>query len=172
MKIAITCVSLGADSEFKALLPQNLAKASAQLLIKSGAYPKIFVQMALKGHFNSVIGLFEALLPPMYSQIYRGIGLRKLFFEKQLKSALENEIQQIVILGGGFDTLCWRLASKFSKTQFLEIDHPATSKLKSRGLQAMGKPANLHLIKADLSQTKLIKVLSKHPNWSSSNKSS
>ena len=58
-----------------------------------------------------------------------------------------------------------RLAPIFPDVLFSEIDNPATARLKTKGIEAMGKPNNLHLIAEDLSDKKLFDVLERKNSW-------
>jgi methyltransferase (TIGR00027 family) len=70
-------------------------------------------------------------------------------------------VAQVVVLGGGFDTLAKRLADDFPGTRVLEIDHPATQKAKRQGLERLGSlTPNLSLVAADLARVPLVDVLS------------
>jgi methyltransferase (TIGR00027 family) len=70
-------------------------------------------------------------------------------------------VAQVLVLGGGFDTLALRLAADFPGTRVLEIDHPATQKAKRQGLERLGSlPPNLSLVAADLARVPLVDVLS------------
>ena len=59
----------------------------------------------------------------------------------------------------------WRLAPEFSGANFFEIDHPATARLKAKGIDAMGQRDNLFLIAEDLSKRKLVDVLKTNESW-------
>jgi methyltransferase (TIGR00027 family) len=48
---------------------------------------------------------------------------------------------------------------------FFEIDHPATARLKTKGVAAMGQRANLHFVSEDLGQKQLVDVLHGTPIW-------
>jgi O-methyltransferase involved in polyketide biosynthesis len=52
--------------------------------------------------------------------------------------------------------------------QFFEVDHPATSAAKARGVALEGQPANMIQIAADLGEQALSKVLSEDGRWQSS----
>ncbi len=67
--------------------------------------------------------------------------------------------RQVLVLGAGYDTMGWRLAPEFAGVDFFEIDHPATARLKAKGIGAMGPRDNLHLIAEDLGERRLVDVL-------------
>ncbi len=51
---------------------------------------------------------------------------------------------------------------------FFEIDHPATARLKAKGINAMGQRENLCLIAEDLGKRKLVDVLKVNKSWEQS----
>jgi methyltransferase (TIGR00027 family) len=164
-KIAIGVVTLGADPVIGSLLSPGMVESTARLLVESGAAWEPLVQACRQGRLNWLIRLLEWLLGPRYSEIYRGIGHRKLFCERQVRGAISEGARQVLVLGAGYDTLAWRLALEFPQVTFTEIDHPATGRLKRRGIDKMGTRANLHLVQADLTQESLLSVLGAQPEW-------
>jgi len=48
---------------------------------------------------------------------------------------------------------------------FFEIDYPATARLKAKGIEAMGKPDNVHLMAEDLGEKQLLDVLKQNSIW-------
>lgn len=65
----------------------------------------------------------------------------------------------MLVLGAGYDLVCLRLAPKFPKVCFIEIDYPATARVKQRGLRALGVPVNFQSIAVDLTRHSLLQVL-------------
>jgi methyltransferase (TIGR00027 family) len=53
-----------------------------------------------------------------------GLATRVLWFDDQIAKALEGGIDQVVIVGAGYDTRAWRLRRE--GVRFFEVDHPAT----------------------------------------------
>jgi methyltransferase (TIGR00027 family) len=81
--------------------------------------------------------------------------MRKRFFEDGARSAVQRGVRQVLSIGAGYDTLCWRLAEEFPEVCWIETDSPATSEVKRRGVEALGLPANLHLLGVDLARRDL-----------------
>ena len=102
---------------------------------------------------------------------WEGFGYRKVFINEQVKNAIEGGAEQVLVLGAGFDTLCVRLAPDYPRVDFYEIDHPATSQAKAKGVANCGSPENLQLVAADLADCSLSDALSHAPNWDSSKSS-
>ncbi len=74
---------------------------------------------------------------------------------------------QVLVLGAGYDMLCWRLAPEFPGVRFFEVDHPATATAKTTAIEAMGRPDNMALIAADLGAARLPDVMAASPGWRS-----
>ena len=77
---------------------------------------------------------------------------RKRWIEIQVREALASGIQQVVVLGAGFDTLSARLAPEFPEVLFLELDHPATQAVKRKMPDV---PQNLRFFPVDLTTQSL-----------------
>ena len=73
--------------------------------------------------------------------------LRKKQIEEWLRLSFHQGSRTVMILGGGFDTLAYRLHQEFPEVQFIEADHPATLKVKEKALDA---GANLAFLPIDL----------------------
>lgn len=86
---------------------------------------------------------------------------RKLWIEGKVVDAIQRGARQVVVLGGGFDTLALRRAKKHSDVEFFEIDLPITQHTKLSILQQIGHviPENCRFKGADLSQKTLGAVL-------------
>ena len=109
----------------------------------------------------SVYEAFDWLLPGQFE----AFAHRKAFCEHQVRDSIAKGATQVLVLGAGYDTLGWRLAPEFSEVNFFEIDHPATARLKARGIEAMGQRKNLSLIPEDLSERKLVDVFKANDLW-------
>lgn len=94
---------------------------------------------------------------------------RKLLIENAVAKAIEEGARQIIILGGGFDTLTLRVAKQFPNVQFFEIDLPATQQTKLRILHHIGYavPTNCIFIAADLAHEPLDTILRNQEGFSS-----
>lgn len=60
---------------------------------------------------------------------------RTRFIDDCLANAIENRIEQLVILGAGYDTRALRFSALKEKVKVFEIDHPATQQFKLRQLK-------------------------------------
>lgn len=77
---------------------------------------------------------------------------RKRWLEKRVRERLAAGDGRVLVAGAGFDTLALRLAPEFPAVEFVELDHPATQRLKLRTLRAAGRevPANLRFSSQNL----------------------
>lgn len=101
----------------------------------------------------------------VHANLEEGVGIRKCFMEEHVRTCLNGGCKQVLIVGAGYDTLAWRLSQEYSNVQFWEVDHPATSQVKQRGLQQLNPPRNLHAIMADLTTTTLEEVMPQQPEY-------
>jgi methyltransferase (TIGR00027 family) len=145
-------------------LPPGIVKATQKLLVASGATGARIVRWAHSRRMVSFYEAFDWMLPGQFE----AFAHRKAFCEHQVRDGIGDGATQILVLGAGYDTLGWRLASEYSSVNFYEIDHPATAALKARGINAMGKRDNLFLIAEDLGKQKLLDALESNEQWDQS----
>ena len=161
LKVALVIVTLGAKPGMEKLLPPGIVHATEELLLASGAVGAGTIRWAGSRLAVSVYEAFDWMLPGQFE----AFAHRKAFFERQVREGIGTGASQVLVLGAGYDTLGWRLAREFPSVNFLEIDHPATARLKARGVAAMVKPKNLCLIAEDLGKRKLVDVLKSNASW-------
>ena len=162
-KVALNIVTLGARRGMGGILPPDIVDATAKLLIESGAVGRRAVRFS---HSRLAVGIYHAFDWMMPGQ-FEAFAHRKAFCERQVRKGIEAGASQVLVLGAGYDTLGWRLAPEFAEVNFFEIDHPATARLKAKGIEAMGQPTNLHLIAEDLGERQLVGVLHADATWDS-----
>ena len=166
-KVSLNIIALGSKPGMDKILPPGIVEASEKVLIASGAAWPGIVRWA---HSKRAVSLYEAFDWMIPGQ-FQAFAYRKAFCEHQVQNAIDSGATQVLVLGAGYDTMSWRLAPRFSEVDFFEIDHPATSRLKAKGIEAMGKRKNLHLIAEDLGRQKLKDVLGADKFWDKSAKS-
>ena len=160
-KVALNIVTLGAKPGMDEVLPAGIVDATARLLVASGAQGATAVRWSRSRWMVSVYMAFDWMMPGQFE----AFGHRKRFCEQQVRDGIAAGAGQVLVLGAGYDTIGWRLASEFPGVDFFEIDHPATARLKARGIGAMGDRSNLHLIAEDLGQRRLVDVLQADDVW-------
>ncbi len=163
-KVALNIVTLGSHRPAATILPQGIVDATARLLVASGAVGPGGVWFSRSQMAVWIYLGFDWMMPGQFE----AFAHRKAFCEHQVRKGLTNGARQVLVLGAGYDTLGWRLAPEFSDATFFEIDHPATSRLKSKGIENMGGRDNLELIAADLGEQALGDVLNANGRWDGS----
>ncbi len=164
LKIAMAIVTLSAKPGMAAVIPAGAVEATEKLLVASGAVSERIVRWARTRRMASFYDAFDWMLPGMFASL----GQRKAFCERQVRDGIAAGATQVLVLGAGYDTLGWRLAPEFPGVRFHEIDHPATARLKRRGIEALGRRPNLVLAAEDLGERQLSEVLAELPGWDSS----
>lgn len=160
-KVALNIVTLGSKKGMDKVLPSGLVDATAEMLVASGVVGPRTIRLARSPKMISVYEWFDWLLPGQFE----AFGHRKVFCECQVRDGIDKEASQVLVLGAGYDPLCWRLALEFPDINFFEIEHPATARLKSKGIETMGKRDNLFLLSENLSERKLIDVMNTTDLW-------
>jgi methyltransferase (TIGR00027 family) len=160
-KVALNTVTLGAKRGMEEVLPDGIVEATATLLVESGAVGARTVRWSRSRRMVWVYMAFDWMMPGQFE----AFAHRKAFCECQTREGIAAGASQVLVLGAGYDTLGWRLASEFADVNFFEIDHPATARLKAKGIDVMGQRANLHLIAEDLGERQLVDVLHGNAVW-------
>jgi methyltransferase (TIGR00027 family) len=91
--------------------------------------------------------LFFKVVDRMVPGIVPHYLARKRWIEIAVRESFADGVGRVVVLGAGFDTLAWRLRREFPQVEFLELDHPATQRVKRR---ALGEAANFSYGQVDL----------------------
>lgn len=94
-------------------------------------------------------GLERRILPGFSLHIVA----RKRYIEAAVRAALESAFTQVVVLGGGYDTLAMRLHAEFPRASFIEVDASGTQRIKLRcALGDKLNASNLAAVPADLAR--------------------
>ena len=160
-KVALSIVTLGAKPGMDKILPPGIVQATEKLLVVSGAVGARGVRWSRSKRMVSVSEAFDWMLPGQFE----AFAHRKAFCERQVRDCISAGSTQILVLGAGYDTMGWRLAPEYPGVNFFEIDHPATARLKAKGIDAMGQRDNLCLIAEDLAKRKLVDVINSNVSW-------
>lgn len=84
--------------------------------------------------------------------------LRKRRIEQFVRSAIADGFRQLVVLGGGLDTLAIRLAEEVTA---IEIDHPATQRLK----RSVAGDVNVEFLAVDFTRESLTDALARSSRY-------
>jgi methyltransferase (TIGR00027 family) len=68
-------------------------------------------------------------------------------------------LEQLVILGAGFDTTIFRLQDKLHRVRVFEVDHPATQRVKIAALSQIDMPNNARFIPVDFEKDDFVERL-------------
>jgi methyltransferase (TIGR00027 family) len=159
--VALNIITLGAKPGMTEVLPPGLVDATQKLLVESGAVGRKVVRFSYSRMAVGIYRVFDWMMPGQFE----AFGHRKAFCERQVRGGIGSGAKQVLVLGAGYDTIGWRLAPEFPEVEFFEIDHPATAEIKARGIEAMGRRDNLHLLAEDLGKRRLVDVLEEDESW-------
>ena len=100
-------------------------------------------------------GIYDRFFAPGGGAI-EFIVARERYIDDFLRARLREGLDQVVILGAGFDTRAYRIAG-IEKTRVFEVDHPATQAVKLKRLtKALGRlPAHVTFVALDFNTQKL-----------------
>jgi methyltransferase (TIGR00027 family) len=91
-------------------------------------------------------------------QLRRHLAVRTAFFDRETLDALRARVQQVVLVGAGYDGRALRFASP--DVRWFEVDHPATQADKRARLSAIGAPsAQTAFVAVDLVHDDLVGAL-------------
>lgn len=138
------------------LLEDNLAMALVGL---PGADTVKTAMDALRDSF-SALGPPE-VVDPFLMQVEHSVCIRSRVAESRLHERLEHDLEQLVILGAGLDTMAYRHAAALRGIKVFEVDHPDTQELKRASLERaeINIPDNLEFVAFDFEHQTLGEAL-------------
>src|SRR5687767_11052428 len=145
------------DAQLGALVPPDAALWSAKFLRAASPRANRLLRWCDKGWFRGLVWFVEK---HTIHGILRHYVLRKRWLEAFVRQSLATGCTQVVILGGGFDTLAVRLGHEFPTVTFIEFDHSSTQRVKSRALRNTEAHPNLYLHPLDLNADSVAGTLS------------
>lgn len=85
-------------------------------------------------------------------------------FDEALLQAVRSGVEQVVILGAGYDSRAFRFENELRGVKVLELDHPGTQARKKQLLKSSNAsvPSNLTLIGIDFAKQSFCKLLPEH----------
>ena len=145
--IAASLVLLHHDAKYSRLVSETSVDLCAYVLEKHSSQTRLFLKIVRQTWFRPIAKLVERITIPGILLHY---ALRKKCIRELARSALANGVNQVVILGAGFDPLSSELQREFPIARFWEIDHPATQRYKVRACSEIGIE-RVHFVAVDLS---------------------
>jgi methyltransferase (TIGR00027 family) len=118
---------------------------------------RVFVRLLyLPGLRGAVLSLRERRMPGTLGAIL----CRTRYIDDILKRSLEEGVEQLVILGAGFDSRAYRIAG-MDQVQVFEVDLPGTRKLKQIRIEKVlgAVPGNVTLVGINFDQQQLDDIL-------------
>lgn len=126
--------------------------------------PQPFAFLAQMSRLRAVRRGLEKLMNLVIPGMFTHYVARKIFIEQKVRDAIAGGCKQIVVIGGGLDTLALRINLDFPELRVFELDHPATQNLKKQCIKSFElKPHGLSLQSADLTVQSISSVLSNTP---------
>lgn len=127
---SITAENNAAVRAFEAMRPPNER-------ICNDTYAHLFLSERFAGSPNifdclsQTLDNWEIAVPGVCGSVIA----RTRFIDDCLAKAIKKQIEQLVILGAGYDTRALRFSALKEKVKVFEIDHPATQQFKLRQLK-------------------------------------
>lgn len=163
LQVALAIPYLAHQPRLGGLLPPDLVAATEDVLVASGAVGQNRLGRLQQPYYRRFGAIAERLTVP---GLTLHLALRKRWVSEEVEDALSAGVRQVLVVGAGLDTLGLRLAPSHPDAEFVEIDHPASQKIKRRALQTLGQTAPNHrLIAADFSRTSLQTVVGELDRW-------
>jgi methyltransferase (TIGR00027 family) len=86
--------------------------------------------------------LFERMLPGIIGEVV----VRTRYIDDYLKTCINDGIQQLVILGAGYDSRAYRIEGLKGKVKVFEVDNPATQRAKIEELKKLFESLPDHIV--------------------------
>jgi methyltransferase (TIGR00027 family) len=156
--VALCVIIQGGDWYGRSLFPINAVPSQLLILQDAGLLPSWIPSILFS---NPVIAkAFRALANLSMTDALDGLSFRKSWIDARVRSALESgNYTNVLIVAAGYDTLAYRLSAEYSSVKFFELDHPATSAVKSRAIHKMHAVDRFHMISGDLTEETLETIL-------------
>lgn len=106
-------------------------------------YARALIPGGISYFLNKLVinsGIYERIAPGATAFII----IRERYIDDFLKASLVEGLEQVVILGAGFDTRAYRIQG-IEKTRVFEVDHPATQVEKLKRLKRVIDPLPSHV---------------------------
>jgi len=100
----------------------------------------------------------------LYPGVHNTILARVRYFDDFVRTSVSEGIEQIVILGAGYDSRAYRIEELKKRVKIFEVDHPATQRVKMEKIEGIfgGLPGHVVYVPIDLRIDDLGQRLSDH----------
>ena len=149
--IALSTVFLSGDRRFGHLVPDGATDVCRRCIDAYSPGGSRLLRLLDRTWMQLPIRQLENFTLPGIQLHYT---LRKRYLEDVTRRSLQEGIRQVVVLGGGFDTLAFRLHRSYPDATFIEVDHPATQGTKRSALKNRTAD-NLRFLAVDFSRERL-----------------
>jgi methyltransferase (TIGR00027 family) len=161
--VARNVVLVASTKKLSHLVAPSAARLSGWFVQAYSPQGEAFVRRAGRRSFQSLFRFYERITIPGLA-LHQ--ALRKREIESVMRSSLGEGFNQVVILGGGLDSLALRLHTEFPQVSFLELDHPATQRVKREVMEARQLAGlNLKLLAVDFARQTLDECLTACPDY-------
>jgi methyltransferase (TIGR00027 family) len=166
--VARNVVLVASTKSLSHLVPPASALLTGWLVQAYSTGGERFLRRARRGWFQLLFRFYERITIPGLA-LHQ--ALRKKHIEHLLHASLEEGFRQVVILGGGLDSLALRLHRKFPWVEFIELDHPATQQVKQEVIRSRRLAGeNLRLLPLDFTRQTLEQCLAAYPGYARNGK--
>lgn len=142
---------LGRDEKLARLLPTEAATLTEELMLAVGLIQPWMLRLWGLKIVREVAAAVERLTAP--GQLL-ALALRKRFMDEETRRALDGGARQLLVVGGGFDTLALRVSRDRPDVLVVETDLVGTLSDKVVAIRARGPlPPNLKLRTLDLDES-------------------
>ncbi len=157
--IAASLFLLAREKHSRNFVPHDVAALNHQFVRACSKRAARALNAATSPCGQAIISFLESHLLPGIRLNY---ALRKLYLEEVAREALAQGYRQIVVLGAGFDTLALRLCTEFPAARFVEVDHPATQRVKLQVVAShLTREDNLKFLSLDFRRESLRAALAR-----------
>ena len=150
--IAQSTYFLSLDPQLGRFVPPLSANTSRWFVEDHVRRAGLFRHMCRRQPLRYLLALLERLTLPGIQLHY---ALRKRAIEDVVRESIAEGFTQIVVLGAGFDPLALRMSVEFPDATCVELDHPATQRLKKQSLMSRGRGEKVRFVGIDFSTESL-----------------
>lgn len=119
---------------FNALMPPETVELTARLLDNVPKKLPFYSQLLLLLRTLTVFLRRKFLRYLASDQSYLNVAIRKRIFYDEVEAAIKAGVEQVLILGAGYDVLCLQLHRKYPHVLFVEVDQQNTQRIKRQAV--------------------------------------